>query len=787
MRWSMIALLALTSSCGSLMAFDREETLQWFREHQFGATPIGRPDDETFGDRSVSCLGGQIKIDITCVLPDGADADHPVPVFVFGDHVCGKAPDFAPGGYGGIPTNAIVSRGYAYVRWNFNDVAPNAALYSGDLWRWPRGVIAALATGDRDATNVVRKATSWGTIGAWAWGHSRVMDWIETRPELDASRVAVVGHSRGGKTALWAGAQDTRFAMVVSNGSGCGGAKLARLGLKKAETVKQILRNFPNWFCPAFAEWAGRDAEIAHDADDLMRLIAPRLLYVASGSEDEWAGPAAEKAAWDAAHDVWQAAGLEENMGYHMHDGPHLLRADDWERFLDFADRRMARRAEAGPSVAERTAFWQSAIDAASERGGGTVVVPAGRHLVGELELKSNVRLHLEKGAVLEGAVGIANYRKRVLPFSEGTWSAVVSAVGVTNVAVTGEGEIFGNGKAWTPPAGRTDAMGCTEGVRPRGLFFADCRGVRLENFLLRDAACWGIVLKRCDGVIAQGVRIDSCANLNNDGFDIEARNVLIENCDLNCGDDALCIKSNDPKYVVENVVMRDTAVRTHCNAVKIGTATHGTVRNIRFERIRAAAPLRVYRDYASMPQDLLEEPSVDGAPGYLAGAGICAIAVECVDGGTVEDVVVDGVELDGYKVPIFVRGGTRSNRVCGIPPGNSRVLRNIVIQNVRGRAESRIPSSVSGVGGCRPSGVTLRNIDIECVGSGEVSLPFETPGRETWGAYPEATMFAKYRLPCFGLFVDQADGVAIENVRFTLRDGTFDSRPPVFRQADVR
>lgn len=763
----------------SARAFDREATLQWFGEHQFGLTPIGRPQDETFGERSVSFFGGAVKINITCVLPEGADAAHPVPVFLFGDHACGTAPDFKPRDYDGIPTNAIVSRGYAYVRWNLNDVAPNAALYSDDLWRWPQGVVAYLATGDRSATNVVRSATSWGTLGAWAWGHSRVMDWIETRPELDSLRVAVVGHSRGGKAALWAGAQDSRFAMVVSNDSGCGGAKLSRLGLKKAENIGQILHNFPNWFCPAFAEWIGRDAEIAHDADDLMRLVAPRLLYVASAAEDAWAGPAAEKAAWDSAHDAWQAAGLEENMGHHVREGGHKLRPDDWERFLDFADRRMSRRAEAGPSVAERTAWWQAAIDAAAERGGGTVVVPAGRHLVGELELKSNVRLHLARGAVLEGAVGIANYKARRMPFSEGTWSAVVSAVGATNVSVTGEGEVFGNGKAWNPRRDARDAMGCSEGVRPRGLFFADCRNVRLEGFLLRDAACWGVVFKRCDGVTARGVRIDSCANLNNDGFDIEARNVVVEGCDVNCCDDAVCLKSNDPGYAVENVVVRDTVARTHCNALKLGTASHGTMRNVRFERIRVEAPRRVFRDYAPMPADLLSPPPVDGAPKYLSGAGICAIAIECVDGGTVEDVVVDGVELSGCKVPIFVRGGARSNRGCAIPPGAAHVLRNVTIRNVRGRAESTMPSSVSGAAACRPCNVLLQNVDVECVGEGKNAEAHSEPGAELDGAYPEATMFSHLHLPVYGLYVGQADGVRLDNVRFSLRPGTEDARKP--------
>ena len=157
----------------------------------------------------------------------------------------------------------------------------------------------------------------------------------------------------------------------------------------------------------------------------------------------------------------------------------------------------------------------QGMIDGASANGGGKVVVPAGRHLVGQIDLRSNVELHLEKGAVLEGKTGLENYRVTTLPYSEGTWSAVVSAIGVTNVAVTGEGEIFGNGTAWPQPedyGGNQEGLrprgvflitgegeifgngtawpqpedygGNQEGLRPRGVFFADCRakGVALRN-----------------------------------------------------------------------------------------------------------------------------------------------------------------------------------------------------------------------------------------------------------------------------------------------------------------
>ena len=319
----------------------RAEVLKWFSENQFGVTPIGRPVDEVIGERTVSFADGKLTIHIHLSLPEGADASHPVPVFVFGDHVLrGRTPPYVQGNYDGIPTNAIVSRGYAYVRWNFNDVCPNVTLSTGDLARWADGVIAWQALGKTSGW-VRRTPTSWGTLGAWAWGFSRVMDWIESRPELDAKRVAILGHSRGGKTALWAGAQDARFAMVISNGSGCGGAKLNAFDCPNSENIGNITWSFPNWFCQNYFRWIGRDREIAHDSDDLLRLIAPRLCYVASGSDDKWAGPPAEKAAWERAHDIWKAYGHPERMGYHCHEGPHKLRADDWEKFMDFADLHM--------------------------------------------------------------------------------------------------------------------------------------------------------------------------------------------------------------------------------------------------------------------------------------------------------------------------------------------------------------------------------------------------------------------------------------------------------------
>jgi len=323
----------------------REEVLDWFRENFYGRAPVGRPADEQIGERSVTCAGGKVTINLHLSLPKGADAAHPVPVFVLGDH-CVKAP------YGGIPTNSITARGYAYVCYNFNDVAPDR--YIGDPKRIDKA-FAAYGGWDRP--------DGWAKVGAWAWGFSRVMDWIETRPELDAKRVAVVGHSRGGKTALWAAAQDKRIAMAVSNNSGTGGAHLNESVTPGSEQVYafRVCKSW-NFFCDNFLKFDGRETTMEHDADDLLRLIAPRLVYVASASEDAGAGPQGEFEAARRAGELWEAYGLKGlslsaypapdtkdhsgHVGFHLRPGGHKLLPYDWERFMDFADLHLKEKAK---------------------------------------------------------------------------------------------------------------------------------------------------------------------------------------------------------------------------------------------------------------------------------------------------------------------------------------------------------------------------------------------------------------------------------------------------------
>jgi hypothetical protein len=181
------------------------------------------------------------------------------------------------------------------------------------------------------------------------------MDWIETEPRIDAAHVAVLGHSRGGKTALWCGAQDQRFALTISNDSGCGGAKLNRMDLPKSENIAIITKNLHYWFCDKFKEYAGHEANLPLDQHMLIALMAPRLVYVASASEDDWAGQPGEFQSCVLASPAWTLYGLkgvaattfpppdvpmqEGRVGYHLRSGKHNLTEYDWNCYMDFADK----------------------------------------------------------------------------------------------------------------------------------------------------------------------------------------------------------------------------------------------------------------------------------------------------------------------------------------------------------------------------------------------------------------------------------------------------------------
>jgi hypothetical protein len=234
----------------------------------------------------------------------------------------------------------IIARGYGLATAYYGDLEPDH----------PEGYKTGIRM--QLSKNLKIQPNEWGAIGAWAWGMSRMLDYLETEPAVNAKKVALQGHSRIGKAALWAGVNDTRFAMVISNESGEGGAALARRWY--GETVARLNSAFPHWFCPNYKKFDNKPNQMPVDQHQLLALVAPRPLYVASAQEDQWSDPKGEFLSAQVITPVYalfgkqgiaaaEMPGLNQPVGetvrYHNRSGKHDVTLYDWQQYLSFADK----------------------------------------------------------------------------------------------------------------------------------------------------------------------------------------------------------------------------------------------------------------------------------------------------------------------------------------------------------------------------------------------------------------------------------------------------------------
>jgi len=378
----------------------------------------------------------------------------------------------------------------------------------------------------------------------------------------------------------------------------------------------------------------------------------------------------------------------------------------------------------------DNTAIIQKAINQSGVTG-VKVIFPAGTYLSGTLFLTNNSCIYLKQNAVLKGIPDLNVYRKSFIRIDS-----------VSNVTIEGEGTIDGSGDNHVFQLGNNGAN------RPSLMNCRKSKDLVIKDIHLINSAIWTLQVYENDGVRIDGITIYCQNNWNNDGIDIDSRNVIISNCRIDCQDDAICFKS-DTKKICENVVVTNCNLASNCNLIKFGTSSVGGFKNITINNcvLHACSETKFWK-WNEMIQGVTDSIT-----------GIAGLALEVVDGGIMDQINISNIVMEGIQTPIFMRLGNRKNATGS--------LKNVLISNILATSHSRIASCISGIPGFYIENVIIRDMISNCVGGGTLQDASRiVPEAEK--AYPENRMFGN-TLPAYGLFIRHAKNIRLYDLQFNL------------------
>jgi polygalacturonase len=381
----------------------------------------------------------------------------------------------------------------------------------------------------------------------------------------------------------------------------------------------------------------------------------------------------------------------------------------------------------------------QNAVDQCSQSGGGTVYFPAGTWLTGTIYLESHVTLCLDSGCLLLGSKEKKDYGRPRKLRDTGveifSFWAIIAGKNLKNIAIRGRGTIDGQGSNFK----------YKNGPRPKNIYLENCSDVLIEGITMRSAGSWMQHYRRCDRLSIRDITVFNHVSYNNDGLNIDScRDVIITGCRVDSDDDAIVLKSLSLNPC-ENITISDCIVSSHCNSIKMGTESGGGFQNITVTNCTICSPR-----YSKVI--------------YGRQRGLAGVALEIVDGGTLDRVVISNLTIEGVTVPIFMRLGNRA-RLYEKDQSKPDIgnFRNVIISNVVATDCSQIGCSITGLPGHNIENVVLSNIHLGFEGTGtKKDASREIPEKPT--SYPESVMFGT--LPAYGFFCRHVNGFKFQNIR---------------------